>query len=455
MKEGNICLLGDLTAISYSQTSLTFGTDAYSAPAAFVKEGSNDAQIYFICRDNLGSITNLVSNNTKLREYSYDAWGNMRNPTTHQLYSSRIETPTLLLGRGYTGHEHHPYFGLINMNARMYEPLVGRFVSPDPFVQMPENSQSFNRYTYCLNNPLRYTDESGERFLVDDIFAIVMGGTINLASNIIQGNINGNFWESVGKGAMAFVAGGVAGFGGLYPELGGWAWGGAVAGATNAWLGGSTTAEGILFGGAIGIVSSGAGALGGHLGNQFGSVIINGTKIASPAFASTITGTLGGSVGGYTGGLAAGLLATGDFSEANDMALEGALSGGIIGAATGFAGGIKYARDHKISPWTGEKTQNHHSIPKFLGGDDEQNLTPMSASRHRKFHNELNDYLYTQTNEQGYHMRPLKGNKGVDIQKHFGLPLRQKALYDFLGKKRFKYWDLYIDSKRNYLKWKK
>ena len=213
MKEGNICLLGDLTAISYSQTSLTFGTDAYSAPAAFVKEGSNDAQIYFICRDNLGSITNLVSNNTKLREYSYDAWGNMRNPATQQLYSSRLETPTLLLGRGYTGHEHHPYFGLINMNARMYEPLVGRFVSPDPFVQMPENSQSFNRYTYCLNNPLRYTDESGELFwLIPAIGAAVgayMGGVIaNDSYNPTKWDFSSGttWWNMLAGGAVGGIS---------------------------------------------------------------------------------------------------------------------------------------------------------------------------------------------------------------------------------------------------------
>ena len=65
------------------------------------------------------------------------------------------------LGRGYTGHEHLPWFGLINMNARLYDPVVGRFLSPDPIVQDPTNSQNFNRYSYCLNNPLKYTDPSG------------------------------------------------------------------------------------------------------------------------------------------------------------------------------------------------------------------------------------------------------------------------------------------------------
>ena len=69
--------------------------------------------------------------------------------------------PDLLLGRGYTGHEHLPWFGLLNMNARLYDPAVGRFLSPDPLVQAPDNTQNYNRYSYCLNNPLRYVDKFG------------------------------------------------------------------------------------------------------------------------------------------------------------------------------------------------------------------------------------------------------------------------------------------------------
>jgi RHS repeat-associated protein len=52
-------------------------------------------------------------------------------------------------------------FGLINMNGRMYDPVIGRVLSPDPSVQSPTYTQNYNRYSYCLNNPLRYTDPSG------------------------------------------------------------------------------------------------------------------------------------------------------------------------------------------------------------------------------------------------------------------------------------------------------
>ena len=81
----------------------------------------------------------------------------------------RNSTEPMLLGRGFTGHEHLPWCGLVNMNARLYDPALGRFLSPDPEVQQPEGTQGFNRYTYCLNNPLRYVDLDGRYFRGDNL----------------------------------------------------------------------------------------------------------------------------------------------------------------------------------------------------------------------------------------------------------------------------------------------
>ncbi|MDM3871862.1 glycohydrolase toxin TNT-related protein [Porticoccus sp. W117] len=65
------------------------------------------------------------------------------------------------VARGFTGHEHLDKTGFIHMNGRVYDPELGRFVSPDPIVQAPSNSQSWNRYTYTFNSPLSFTDPSG------------------------------------------------------------------------------------------------------------------------------------------------------------------------------------------------------------------------------------------------------------------------------------------------------
>ena len=57
--------------------------------------------------------------------------------------------------------KHLDNFDLINMNGRVYDPWVSRFLSPDPFVQSPTYSQSYNRYAYAFNNPLKFVDLSG------------------------------------------------------------------------------------------------------------------------------------------------------------------------------------------------------------------------------------------------------------------------------------------------------
>jgi len=131
-----------------------------SAPVVYVRDNNASWVLYDIVRDWQGSVTHLVddSDGTIVAEYSYDPWGRLRDPQTLEIYTPGSSTmPELLLGRGYTAHEHLDWFGLINMNARLYDPALGRFLSPDPYVQAPDFSQNFNRYSYCLNNPLKYT----------------------------------------------------------------------------------------------------------------------------------------------------------------------------------------------------------------------------------------------------------------------------------------------------------
>ena len=98
------------------------------------------------CKDHLGSITHLLDDNGNVvEENSYDAWGRRRNPSDWCDYNVSIPR---LVDRGYCQHEHHDRFGIINMNGRAYDPIVGRFLNPDPILQAPEFTQSFNRYSY-------------------------------------------------------------------------------------------------------------------------------------------------------------------------------------------------------------------------------------------------------------------------------------------------------------------
>ena len=95
-----------------------------------------------------------------IKRRSFDAWGRPRHPDNWSYTNIPDWTH---LDRGFTGHEHLPEFGLINMNGRMYDPLIGRFLSPDNYVADATNPQDYNRYSYARNNPLKYTDPTGEK----------------------------------------------------------------------------------------------------------------------------------------------------------------------------------------------------------------------------------------------------------------------------------------------------
>jgi RHS repeat-associated protein len=117
--------------------------------------------------DHLGSITATTDESGRvlgadvgadIAVFGYDPWGKRRNP------DGRVANGPLNLQVGhreYTGHETIPNVGLVNMNGRVYDPELGRFLSGDPTVQFVANLQSYNRYSYVQNNPLSFTDPTG------------------------------------------------------------------------------------------------------------------------------------------------------------------------------------------------------------------------------------------------------------------------------------------------------
>lgn len=125
--------------------------------AVIEKENGTNA-IHYVHKDHLGSWTTITDDNGSVeQELSFDAWGNMRNPETWSGGSSLKP----MFDCGFTGHEHLSAFGLINMNGRMYDPIMSSFLSVDALVNDPTCAQGFNRYAYCMYNPLKYVDPSG------------------------------------------------------------------------------------------------------------------------------------------------------------------------------------------------------------------------------------------------------------------------------------------------------
>ena len=98
-------------------------------------------------------------NGAVVERQSFSPFGARRNVTDWSDPISQIfpqETH-----HGFTGHEHLDGVGLIHMNGRVYDPVLGRFLSADPNVQSTKSTQALNRYTYLNNNPLNATDPSG------------------------------------------------------------------------------------------------------------------------------------------------------------------------------------------------------------------------------------------------------------------------------------------------------
>ena len=128
---------------------------------------------------------------------SYDAWG-----------KQTIKLNKIGLQRGYTGYEMRNDFDIINMNGRLYDSVLGRFLSPDNFVQMPGNAQRYNRYSYCLNNPLKRTDPSGEAFVIDN--TTIAFTLFSVVSSMMQAAATGrNVWKAGAAIGVCFVGCGI------------------------------------------------------------------------------------------------------------------------------------------------------------------------------------------------------------------------------------------------------
>ncbi|WP_031457733.1 RHS repeat domain-containing protein, partial [Flavobacterium chungangense] len=162
------------------------GGDAYGAPlytekTKTVATGAITDKKYYLHRDYLGSIIAISDNTgTAVERRQFDAWGNLaklqKNGVAITLPTNGTGAALMMLDRGYTSHEHLAEVGLIHMNGRLYDPVLRSFLMPDNFIQEPENTQNYNRYSYVLNNPLMYTDPSGEAYEI--LAAIGIGAAI-------------------------------------------------------------------------------------------------------------------------------------------------------------------------------------------------------------------------------------------------------------------------------------
>src|SRR3989339_720013 len=155
----------------------------------------------YIHADHLGSTNKLTSGNT-------NTLGQVLRTTTYTPYGATYATTgSIDIARKYTGQILDDNTGLYYYNARYYDPQIGTFLTPDTIVQNPYDPQALNRYAYCRNNPIIYSDPSGHFFWMP----LVIGAVLNTAFNADKIH---NGWDFLSFAAIGAAAGALGQIGG-------------------------------------------------------------------------------------------------------------------------------------------------------------------------------------------------------------------------------------------------
>jgi RHS repeat-associated protein len=338
--------------------------------------------------DALNSVDTITDNHGIVEErFAYKPFGErlILDP------NGNITDKTSFTNRGYTGHEHIEGTKLIHMNARVYDSSIGRFLSADSMIPYIYESQSFNRYSYVRNNPLKYTDPTGHFSLGSffDAVASAVKSVVHTVTQVAETVVNfvKDHAKEIATAAILVASGGLAagfvatmGLSGYAAAIAGGAVAGFASGVGIAKLNGASWsqafragAKGAVYGAISGAVAYGIGNYFSHnssflspgskgMANAFAKAVVHGVSRAAMAYArgqkvssafwsgfvasgfsvgskgfggwesgTAISVVVSGTVSKITGGKFANGAVTGAFVHLfNDMMLEN------TGAANGF-----------------------------------------------------------------------------------------------------------------------
>ncbi len=340
---------GSMEHVEFIYAGAAHGGSAFALRVTTEGASSGQATKYHHF-DHLGSITAVSDENghvvgpsaggSSAGTMGYDPWGARRNPDGQATPSTSFALPAG--HRGYTGHETIPEVGLVNMNGRVYDATLGRFLSPDPSVQFATNLQNYNRYSYVLNNPLRDVDPTG--YEINGV-----GFTINFVAQV--GLFAGTAVACAGTGGAACGA----------VLLLGVAWNTTTMAASGASFGQTVAVTSIsLFSGFVG---GGVGsAIGGEIGSSFAGALIGGA-IGGGLGTALTTGAFGGHLGwNVLEGAALGAAAAGASWAAREAVLSQAGAAGQSDEGE-TSGAMRVEVGAKRDAVTGSTSADHPGKP--------------------------------------------------------------------------------------------
>jgi len=295
-----------------------------------------DGAIKYSLKDHLGG-SNVVTDDTGAIEelIEYQPFG---KKARHENYVGGASSASHYFAAYYEDEES----GLMYLQARYYDPELGRFITPDTIVQDPSSSQTFNRYSYCGNNPIMRTDPSGHIFgLIAWAISQVVSYAIAHAGAIAIGAAIGGIGAAATGGniGMGMLTGAIGGaiFGGIgslgysgLAQVGAHAAGGALSGGINAAITGGDVVQGMLVGGIAAGVTQG-------LGQKFSFLSAKTQSFKQFAGAFVGRSVIGAVIGG-----GAAVATGGKFAEG---AKNGAITSGISFLANDASHGKGYLRN--------------------------------------------------------------------------------------------------------------
>ena len=141
-----------------TRKSVVYIRNGSYSPVAMVDTSDSSPEYTYFLKDHLGSALVAVDDSgaivTDKSHGRHDPWG--------QPWSADgAAQPLKEESRGFTGHENIASAGLVHMNGRVYDPMIGQFLGPDRFLQNASRMVGLNRYAYIGNSPVNGTDPSG------------------------------------------------------------------------------------------------------------------------------------------------------------------------------------------------------------------------------------------------------------------------------------------------------